>query len=268
MALARATDGVIVNADASQLYADLRVVSARPGTADEAAVEHRLYGVLDGATPGSAASWAEAARAELAALRAAGRTPIVVGGTGLYLKALLEGLAPVPPIPADVRARVRAMALAEAWAALIAEDPAAAARLRPGDSLRVRRALEVVWGTGRPLAAWQVRREGGVAAEWRIAATLVDPGRDTLARRAAARIAAMWAAGAEAEVAALLARGLDPGLPVMKAVGVRPLAAWLGGRLDRDAATAAWLTETLQLAKRQRTWFRHQGAAWAGMAGG
>lgn len=238
------------------------MVSARPGPEEEARAEHRLYGVCDGARAASAAWWAQAAQAELAALRNAGRMPILVGGTGLYLKALLEGLAPVPPIPEDVRAAVRAMPLADAWAALAREDPHAAARLKPGDSLRVGRALEVVRGTGQPLSAWQARREGGVADQWRIVAELVDPGREALGQRAEARIAAMWAAGAEAEVAALLARGLDRGLPVMKAVGVRPLTAWIAGRLDREATQQAWRTETLQLAKRQRTWFRHQTAHW------
>jgi tRNA dimethylallyltransferase len=268
LALAKATGGVILNADASQLYADLRVVTARPSADEEAAAEHRLYGVLDAATPASAAWWAQAARAELAALRAAGRVPILVGGTGLYLKALLEGLAPVPPIGPEVRAPVRALPLDEAWAALGREDPHAAARLRPGDSQRIRRALEVVRATGRPLAHWQQQRSGGIAADWAVRLELVDPGREALRARAAARIAAMWTAGAADEVAALLARGLDPGLPVMKAVGVRPLAALLAGRLDRAAASAAWLTETLQLAKRQRTWWRGQGAALVAAATG
>lgn len=268
LALAEATGGVILNADASQLYRDLRVVTARPTAHEEARAEHRLYGVLPAIEVASAAWWAGAARAELAALRAAGRVPILVGGTGLYLKALLEGLAPVPPIPEAVRDEVRALPLEEARTALAAADPAAAARLKPGDSQRIRRALEVVRATGRPLAHWQARRSGGVAGAWDVRAELVDPGRAALAERAAARIAAMWAAGAAGEVAALLAQGLDPGLPVMKAVGVRPLAAFLSGRLDRAAASAAWLTETLQLAKRQRTWWRGQGAALLAGAGG
>lgn len=260
--------GVILNADASQLYCDLRVVTARPAAEEEARAEHRLYGVLPATEVASAAWWAGAARAELAALRAAGRVPILVGGTGLYLKALIEGLAPVPPIPEEVRAWVRGLPLEEARAALAVADPGAAARLKPGDSQRIRRALEVVHATGRPLAHWQARRSGGVAGAWHVRAELVDPGRAALAERASARIAAMWAAGAADEVAALLAKGLDPGLPVMKAVGVRPLAAWLSGRLDRAAASAAWLRETLQLAKRQCTWWRGQGAALLAQPGG
>lgn len=245
------------------MYADLRVLSARPSVEEERRAAHRLYGVLDGSEAGSAASWAASARATLGEIAAAGGgPPILVGGTGLYLRTLLDGIAPVPAIEAGVRAEVRALGAAEAWAALAREDPAAAARLNAGDRQRVARALEVVRATGRPLAAWQAAREGGVAGDWAVHAAVLDPGREALAARLEARLDAMLAGGAAGEVEALVARALSPDLPVMKAAGVRPIAAWLAGAATAARARAATLIETRQLAKRQRTWFAGQCGDW------
>jgi tRNA dimethylallyltransferase len=242
-----------------QIYRDLAVLTARPGAAELARAPHRLYGVVDAAEACSAGRWREMALAEIAAARAAGRLPILVGGTGLYLRALLEGLAPVPPVPAEIRAASRALHAAlggaDFRAALAALDPEAAARLPAGDTQRLIRAYEVATATGRTLAAWRERqRPPGFAA----AAILLLPPREVLYALCDARFNAMMEAGAEAEARALLARGLDPALPAMKAVGLRELGELAAGRLGRDAAMASGRQATRRYAKRQYTWFRHQ----------
>lgn len=261
LALARRVNGVIINADASQLYDCLRVVTARPDAADEAMVPHRLYGVMAGDDACSAARWAELAKAEIAAVRAAGQQPILVGGTGLYLTALVHGLAPVPAIDAQVRAEVRALPADAARAALEREDPAAAARLMPADRQRTLRALEVVRSTGRPLAVWQQHREGGIG-EAAVQGIVVDRPRAELHARAETRLQAMLAAGALDEVAALLALRLPAEAPVMKALAVPQLAAHLAGALTLEAAMAQALFATRQYQKRQSTWARGQVPDW------
>ncbi|QHL91472.1 tRNA (adenosine(37)-N6)-dimethylallyltransferase MiaA [Sphingomonas changnyeongensis] len=258
LALARLGPVTIINADSAQVYADLRVLSARPDDADMAAAPHRLFGHVDGATACSAAAWAADARAEIAAAHAAGRLPVLVGGTGLYLRTLIDGIAPVPDIDPDVRAAVRALPVADAHAALAREDPAAAARLNPADTARIARALEVIRATGRPLAAWQAERVGGIGHRLALSAAILMPPRDWLYRRCDTRFAAMLDGGARDEVARLVARGLDPALPVMRAIGVPEIAALLAGTLTRDDAIAAGSLATRRYAKRQYTWFRHQ----------
>lgn len=258
LALADATRGVIINADSAQVYRDLRVVSARPDCDDEARAQHRLYGTRDGAVACSAADWAMDARAEIEALHRIGRLPVLVGGTGLYLRTLLDGIAPVPPIAEDVRARVRATDTATNHAALAAEDPAAAAALSLADTTRVARALEVVRSTGRSILYWRERREGGIGSVVRVVPRILLPPRDWLHARIDARFAAMLNGGGIEEIEALLARGLAPTLPVMNAIGVREIAALLQGRLTFEQATAAGQTATRQYAKRQVTWFRNQ----------
>ena len=243
--------------DASQVYRDLRVLSARPSEAEEAAAPHRLFGYLDGAESCSAARWAEDAKAAIAESAAEGRLPILVGGTGLYLRTLLDGIAPVPDIDPHIRAGIRALPVREAYAALTREDPTAAARLSPNDSTRVARALEVVRSTGRPLADWQQDKVGGIGDQIDLIPLILLPPRDWLYARCDARFVQMMDAGLE-EVAALLARGLDPDLPVMRAIGVPELADHLAGRLSRDAALAAAQMATRNYAKRQFTWFRNQ----------
>ncbi|MEH3106349.1 MAG: tRNA (adenosine(37)-N6)-dimethylallyltransferase MiaA [Sphingomonas fennica] len=258
LALAARTPATIVNADSAQVYRDLRLLSARPSAAEEAQAPHRLFGHRDGAEPCSAADWAGEAKAAIAEAQGAGRLPVLVGGTGLYIKTLLDGIAPVPPIDPAVRARVRALPVAQAAMALAAEDPAAAARLAPSDTTRIARALEVVRSTGRPLAAWQAARSGGIAGRVRLVPIILLPPRDWLRARIATRFAAMMAGGAGEEVAALLARGLDPALPVMRAIGVPEIAAWLRGQMDAAAAVDAAVTASRRYAKRQRTWLAHQ----------
>ena len=258
--LARAADGVVVNADSAQVYRDLRVITARPPIEEEALAPHRLFGHVDAADTGySAARWAAEAAREVDAAHAAGRLPILVGGTGLYLRTLIDGIAPVPAIDAHVRAEVRALPVAAAHAALAAEDPAAAARLAPADTTRVARALEVVRGTGRPLAEWQAARAGGIGDRIDLVAAILLPPRDVLVARCDARLAQMFDGGAPEEVAALLARAdLPADAPVRRAIGVPEIAAWLAGDATRDAALAAARLATRRYAKRQLTWFRHQ----------
>ena len=253
---------MVVNADASQIYADLRVLTARPDAEDEGRVRHRLYGVRDGAQACSAAEWATLATVEIAAAHGAGRVPVLVGGTGLYLRTLLDGIAPTPPIDPQVRADVRALSVEEAHAELSRADPDAAGRLNPADRQRVGRALEIVRATGRTLADWQRTRAGGIGDDVALSAMVVEADAATLPVRIEARLRAMIDAGALDEVAALLERGLDAGLPIMKAVGVRPFAVHLNGEIGLDEAIARAAAETRQYAKRQRTWFRNQTPRW------
>ena len=254
---------VVINADSAQVYADLAVLSARPTETEMQGVPHRLFGAWDGAEACSAADWAAAARAEVAAAHAAGALPILVGGTGLYIRTLLDGIAPVPAIDPDVRAEVRALPVSEAYAALTSEDPARAAVLAPADAARIARALEVVRSTGRPLAAWQAETVGGIGHRIALRPLILMPERPWLYERCDRRLAQMWQGGAVAEAEALLARQLDPALPVMRAIGVPEVSAYLAGSCSEAEAIAAGSQATRRYAKRQYTWLRHQPpAAW------
>ena len=258
IALATRTNGVIINADSAQLYRDLDLLSARPSPADLARAEHRLYGTLDGADPGSAARWAALAKAEIDDVHAAGRLPILVGGTGLYLRTLIDGIAPIPPIDPAIRAEVRNAEVTDNRAALALLDPAAHARLGPADTTRIARALEVVRSTGRPLGDWHSEKSGGIGGEVTLNPLVLLPPRDWLYARCDQRFAAMLDGGAIQEVEALLARRLDPELPVMRAIGVRQIAALLSGEYLRSAVLAEGQQATRNYAKRQFTWLRHQ----------
>jgi tRNA dimethylallyltransferase len=253
--MAQEQQGTILNADASQLYRDIPVLSAQPAPEDRADVPHLLYGILDAADPCSAARWAELARAAIAAVHSAGRLPILVGGTGLYLRTLLLGIAPVPAIPAAVREAVRALSPAAVRAALEAEDPAMAARLHPNDPQRNARALEVARGTGRSLIHWQAATSGGIARQVALESWLVLPPAGELGQRIDARFDRMMAEGALEEVRRLAHRQLPPGLPAMKALGVAPLLAHLRGELALPDAVALAKRQSRAYAKRQRTWF-------------
>ena len=258
VALAQAANGVVINADASQVYADLAILSARPSEEEMAGVPHRLFGHIDGAQACTAARWAAEARAEVDSAHAQGRLPILVGGTGLYLRTLLDGIAPIPDIDADIRAYIRALAVDQAHAALTREDPEAAARLAPADTTRVARALEVVRSTGRPLAQWQKHKSGGIGDRIALSPLILLPPRDWLIARCDRRFEQMIESGAVAEVEALLARHLSPDLPVMRAIGVPEIAAWLAGEIDRAAMLERGRIATRQYAKRQYTWFSRQ----------
>ncbi|HZF96453.1 MAG TPA: tRNA (adenosine(37)-N6)-dimethylallyltransferase MiaA [Allosphingosinicella sp.] len=258
LALAERRNGTIVNADSAQIYKDLRVVTARPSQEDEARVPHRLYGTRDAAEPCSAAEWAADAKREIAVAHAAKRLPILAGGTGLYIRTLLDGIAPVPEIHPAIRAEVRALPVADAYAALSAEDAEAAARLRPSDTTRVARALEVVRSTGRPLAEWQKERTGGIGGSVSLVPLVLLPPRDWLGARCDERFRNMMSEEGLAEVRSLLARNLDPMLPAMRAIGVREIAAFLRGETTRDRALELGRIATRQYAKRQYTWFSRQ----------
>jgi len=249
---------VIVNADSAQIYRDLAILSASPTSDDLGKAEHRLYGVQDGALPCSAAEWAAMARREVADAHQRGRTPILVGGTGLYLRTLLDGIAPVPAIDPKVRARVSEADVADNVRKLKTFDPAAAERLKPADSARINRALEVILSTGRTLGEWQEQRAGGIADAVELRPLVMLPPRKWLYARCDERFTRMIDEGAVAEVEALLARKLNPNLPVMRAIGVRELSAYLLGETTLDEAITAGRQATRRYAKRQYTWFAHQ----------
>jgi tRNA dimethylallyltransferase len=263
LALAERRESVLINADSAQVYADLRIISARPTPEDERRVRHRLYGYADGARPCSAADWASDAKREIAAAHSAGRLPVLVGGTGLYIRTLVDGIAPIPRIDPDIRTSVRRLTVGEAHAALLREDPEAAARLRPSDTSRIARALEVIRSTGWPLSHWQRQRSGGIGDFVSLIPLILLPPRDWLYERCDCRFEAMFGEEGVEEVRRLLERGLDPALPVMRAIGIREIAAYLRGELPREAALERGRAATRQYAKRQYTWFGHQPpAAW------
>src|SRR5690606_29517613 len=223
---------------------------------------HRLYGHVDGAEAYSAGRYRAEAAAAIAEAERAGRLPVVVGGTGLYLEALIRGLAEIPPVPEEVRSAVRARANALGAAALHRElarrDPQSAHRLRPSDQQRIVRALEVLEATGRSLSLWQSERSAApVLDPERVCRVVLSVDRTLLRERIAHRFATMLEKGVLEEVAQLRARRLDPGLPVMKAIGVRPLMRHLGGEVDLETAVGEAVAETRRYAKRQETWFRH-----------
>jgi tRNA dimethylallyltransferase len=265
LTLAEATGGEIVNADSMQLYAGLRVLTAGPSPQDLARAPHHLFGTVDPADGWSVGRWLRAATAVLDEIAARGRDAIVVGGTGLYFRALTQGLAEVPAVAADVRrstgADYEAMGEAAFRARLAVPDPAAAIRIAPGDRQRLVRAWEVYVATGRPLTDWQTTGKPALkAGSW--TAVALEPPRPELYARCDARLHAMIAAGALDEVGVLMARQLDPSLPAMKAVGVRELAAHLAGEITLEAAIASAQQETRRYAKRQTTWMRGQMADW------
>lgn len=269
LGLAERLHGSVINADAMQCIRDLRVLTARPGAEDEARAPHLLYGVRKAAEPTSVAWWRGEAAAALGAVAAEGRVPILCGGTGMYLASLTQGLAAVPEVPDHARAEARALLAAigpEALhARLSAADPETAARLRPTDGQRIARAWEVWRGTGRGLAAWQ-REPGLPPLGWDFAAILLDPPRDTLRAAIARRWDAMIEAGAVDEVRALLAQGLDPALPAMRAHGVPEIAAALCGEITPAEAGRRACLAIGQYTKRQATWFRHHPLAPPGRA--
>ena len=263
--VAEATGGEIVNADSMQLYAGLRVLSAGPSPEEQARAPHHLFGTVDPADGWSAGRWLRAANQVIAEVRGRARDAIVVGGTGLYFRALTEGLAEIPEVAADVRratgAEFEAMGEAAFRARLARADPAAAARIAPGDRQRLSRAWEVYVATGVSLSDQQARADGALpAGSWSVVA--LEPPRPQLYARCDARFEVMMSEGALSEVRALLARNLDPDLPAMKAVGVRELAMYLRGDLTLNDAIAAAQQETRRYAKRQMTWMRGQMADW------
>ncbi len=270
LGLAEAIGGEIVNADSMQVYADLRVLTARPSPQDEARATHHLYGVADAAEAWSVGRWLAAARKALDEIAARGRPAIVVGGTGLYFRAVTQGLADIPPIPREIRDQTLSAFAEQGEAAFRARlakaDPRAEARIAPGDRQRLTRALEVYEVTGRALSDWHSGTTPTLAAGgWRGA--VLAPPRAELYARIDRRLARMIGEGALAEVAAMIACGLDPHLPAMKALGVGALAAQLAGALSPEEALAQAQMETRRYAKRQMTWFNRQSPDWLRLEG-
>jgi tRNA dimethylallyltransferase len=258
LSLAARRDVTVINADSAQVYAHLPVLSAQPTATEMARCPHRLFGYLDGAEACSAARWATDAKAAIAEAHEGGRLPVLVGGTGLYLRTLLEGIAPIPEIDPQVRAVVRAMATADAWAALEGEDPVMAAALNSRDDSRIKRALEVMRSTGKSIADWRTAKVGGISGEVSLHPLILLPPRDWLHRRCNVRFEAMMAGGAVEEVEALLSKAFPADAPVLRAIGVPEVAAMLAGEIDEAEAIARGQAATRQYAKRQYTWFRNQ----------
>ncbi len=263
VAIAERLRGTIVNTDSMQVYRELRILTARPTTEEEARAPHRLYGIRAAAEAGSVAWWREQALAAMDEARASGRLPILTGGSGMYFAALTDGLADIPDPGAEARAEARRLLADQGSAALHASlahvDPATAARLKPEDSQRIARAWEVWRGTGMGLAAWQNRRSA--PAPWRFTAIRLDPPRDALRAAIALRYEAMMRDGALDEVRNLMELNLDPNLPAMRAHGVPELSAYLRGTLSLEEAGRRTELVTGQYTKRQATWFRHRALA-------
>lgn len=262
--LAQALGGVVINADSMQVYRDLRVITARPTPEEEARVPHRLYGHVDAAVNFSVGRYVADAVEVLRSLK--DRLPIFVGGTGLYFKALTEGLSDIPPVPEEVREQIRreseGVETPELYRLLTERDPATARTLRPTDRLRVQRALEIFAATGRPLVSFHGLRQPGPLAEIPLIKLFLAPEREELRRRIDRRFLTMMEEGALDEVKRLGERRLDPMLPAMRAHGVPGLLAYLRGELSLDEAIAKGQSDTRRYAKRQFTWFRHQLPDW------
>lgn len=264
--LAERLRGTIVNADSMQVYRELAVLTARPSAADMAGAPHRLYGMVSAAKAYSVGRWLEDTACAFAEASGVGRVPILVGGTGLYFKALIEGLAPVPDVPPEIREhwrdRAEALGAEQLHRELAARDPAMAARLKSTDPQRMVRALEVIDATGVSLAEWQGASAKPMLPPEGVVRVVVAPERERLYAAIDTRFESMIGQGALDEVKALIALGLDPGLPAMRAHGVRELGAYLAGASSLDEAVAKAKTETRRYAKRQMTWARRFMADW------
>lgn len=268
--LARRVGGMVINADALQVYDGWRVLTARPEPEAEAALPHRLYGHVDwGRADYSVGRWLGEAAASLAEAAGAGLTPIIVGGTGLYFTALTQGLAPIPPIPAAIHdavdAQIQAQGVAAAAAELAAADPETAAAIDRANPRRVARALEVLRATGKGMRAWAAETPAPLIAPGGAIAVRLTPDPAWLRPRVEARLERMAAGGALVEASAALSAGLEPSLPAMKALGAADFMAHLRGEITLPGAIAAASVATLQYAKRQRTWGRNQLGAWTAL---
>jgi tRNA dimethylallyltransferase len=263
IALAQSHNGVVINADAMQVYSDLSVITARPDAAEMASAPHLLFGTIDGSETCSAARWARDARRAIDEIRACGRLPILVGGTGLYIAALFDGLSDVPEIPEAIRKAVRERVNADppaGHAELLQRDPVMGGRLNAGDPQRVSRALEVLDATGQSLSVFQGAKQPLIGDEgWCF--LRLDPDIHALRERIAQRAEAMLEGGAIEEVRALLQRDLDPTLPVMRAIGVPEIARFIAGTLDWSSTASSIALSTSQYAKRQRTWLNGKNGA-------
>ena len=249
---------MIINADSTQVYRDLRILSARPSDDEMDGIEHQLFGYIDGSEACSAARWADDAKTAIAAAHERDRLPILVGGTGMYVRVLLDGIAPIPEIVPEIRAAIRKMEILDAYRALAELDPVSASRLHPTDTTRIQRALEVVRSTGKPLDHWHQQKTGGIAGEIRLHPLILLPPREWLYQRCDLRLHQMIEEGAAEEVETLLSRNLPAEQPVMRAIGVPDISGWLTGELAEETAVERAQAATRQYAKRQYTWFRNQ----------
>ena len=256
--IAKKQPSVIINADSAQVYRDLTILSARPTEEEMQGIEHQLFGYIDGMEACSAARWASDAKTAIAAAHARDLLPILVGGTGLYVRILLDGIAPIPEIDPEIRQKIRKMETLEAYHALRDIDRVSAERLNATDTTRIQRALEVIRSTGKPLDHWQKHKVGGIGEQIRLHPLVMLPPRDWLYERCDRRLREMIERGARQEVEQLLARNLPPNLPVMRAIGVVEIAAWISGDIGKDLAIERAQAATRQYAKRQYTWFRNQ----------
>ena len=256
--IAKKQPSVIINADSAQVYRDLRILSARPSDEEMDGIEHRLFGYIDGNEACSAARWATDAKTAIAAAHEGDILPILVGGTGMYVRVLLDGIAPIPEIDPDIRRAVRKMEALEAYRELEKLDPLSAERLHPTDTSRIQRALEVIRSTGKPLDRWHKQKTGGIGEEIKLHPLILLPPREWLYQRCDLRLHQMIESGAREEVEALMSRNLAADLPVMRAIGVPDIAGWLSGEISRESAIERAQAATRQYAKRQYTWFRNQ----------
>lgn len=264
LALAERLRGAVINADSMQVYADLRILTARPAPEDEMRVPHFLYGHVRASERYSAGRYQDDAAQALKDARERNLLPIFVGGTGLYFAVLTEGLSPIPAVPAEVRTLIRgrfeALGRDAFYADLAARDAVTAAKLRPSDTQRLLRAADVLEATGRPLSAWQTMRGRPVLRALRLARFVLSPPREVLHHRIDSRLEAMAQLGVLDEVRSLA--GLDPSLPVAKALGLPQFARYLAGERDFSAALAEAQLATRHYAKRQQTWFRNRMKDW------
>jgi len=256
--IAKKQPSLIINADSAQVYRDLTILSARPTEDEMQGIEHQLFGYIDGSETCSAARWADDAKAAIGEAHERDILPILVGGTGLYVRILLDGIAPIPEIDPDIRRAIRKMETLEAYKSLENLDPVSAERLNAADTTRIQRALEVVRSTGEPLDYWQKHKVGGIAGDIKLHPLVLLPPREWLYQRCDLRFHEMIKCGAKEEVEQLLARDLPADLPVMRAIGVAEIADWLSGDISREVAVERAQIATRRYAKRQYTWFRNQ----------
>ncbi len=256
--IAQRVPAVIINADAMQLVAELRIITARPTDSEMARAPHALYGVLPAREPTSVATWLALVKPAVERAWHEQRLPLLVGGTGMYIQSMMRGLATVPTIPAAIRERVRVLDAAARWALLEQHDPAMAARLKPGDTQRVQRALEVHQATGVSLLEWQRCNAQPVFAQAQYRCAYVDLPRDEVYARINARFLQMMEQGALEEVRALMRQSIPPAHPILRAHGVPELVAHLEGRMTYDDAISRAQLNTRHYAKRQLTWLRNQ----------
>ncbi|ASK87687.1 tRNA dimethylallyltransferase [Sphingorhabdus sp. SMR4y] len=256
--IAKKQPSVIINADSAQVYRDLTILSARPTEEEMEGIDHRLFGYIDGMEACSAARWASDAKTAIAAAHDRDLLPILVGGTGLYVRTLLEGIAPIPEIQPQIRQEIREMERLEAYHSLQQMDPLSAERLHATDTTRIQRALEVVRSTGKPLDHWHKHKTGGIGGRITLHPLILLPPREWLYERCDRRFDEMIERGAREEVEQLLVRDIPANLPVMRAIGVAEIAAWIAGDIDQADAVEQAQTATRRYAKRQYTWFRNQ----------